>query len=323
MNYWIAILTFACIRSCVGYKILCLLPYPGKSHYMVFEPLLAELANRGHQLTVVSFFPLASPHRNRRDVSLLGLAPISVEVIDMAELDRSYYGLARYIGHFPVASKLAEMSLDLCEKILDAEVFKEFVNAQGNYDLILVEHFNSDCMLGIIHKYGLPSVGLMSCSVLPMTPYRVGAPENPSYVPNMMVPLTDKMNFWERMENAAVLYFYLIWYEIAIRWEEQRIVERKLGPLPLLEEIGKNASAVLVNTHYSLNGVRVGPPSVVEVAGIHLHNRTVKPLSPVRRFSLNLHKNQHIGQKNLVLKPELGADRPHPVNYTYFRKRRF
>ncbi|XP_063822363.1 UDP-glucosyltransferase 2-like [Ostrinia nubilalis] len=277
MHYW-PLLLLTWVELCLGYNILALLPYPGKSHHMVFEPLLQELANRGHRLTVVSFFPSKNPHPNRREVSLVGLAPLNVEVINMTDFDRSYFGFARYFEHIPVVTKLAEMNLELCEKLLDAEVFKEFVNAEGNYDLILVEHFNSDCMLGLVHNYGVPSVGLMSCAIMQFTPSRVGSPDNPAYVPNMVLPMTDTMSFLERFENALVLFGYELWYELAIRWKEQRVLEKKFGRLPRLEEIGKNASVILVNTHHSLNGVRELPPSVVEVGGIHLHNRTMQPL---------------------------------------------
>lgn len=288
MNYFPLLILWTC--SCEGYNILTLLPYPGKSHHMVFEPLLEELVNRGHQLTVVSFFPSQKPHPNRREVSLVGLAPLNVEVVDMSDLDNSNFGFARYIEHIPIVTKLAEMNLQLCEKLLDAEVFQEFVNAEGDYDVILVEHFNSDCMLGLVHNYGVPSVGLMSCAMMPFTPLRVGGPDNPAYVPGMMSPLTDKMTFLERLENTFMLYFYEIWFEVVIRWEEQRILEKKLGRnLPPLGEIGKNASVILVHTRHSLNGVRVVPPSVVEVGGIHLHNRSAQALPMVSKIRTYLY----------------------------------
>lgn len=279
---FVLFLLLTLVGTTVAYKILCLLPYPGKSHHMVFEPLLQELAERGHNLTVVSFFPSPKPHRNRRDVSLVGLAPIKVEVLDLIDSDYTFFGLEKYFEGLPVILDLAKSNLLLCKKLLDSNIFDEFVKAKGDYDLILVEHFNSDCMMGLIHNYGLPSVGLMSCAILPWTPYRVGAPDNPSYVPGMTQALTDKMTFLERVENTFFLYFYIIWYELAIRREEQTILEKKLGrKLPVLEDIAKNTSVVLVNTHHSLNGVRVLPPSVVEVGGIHLQNRSVKPLPQV------------------------------------------
>ncbi|XP_068632701.1 UDP-glucosyltransferase 2-like [Battus philenor] len=262
-----------------GFNILCLLPYPGKSHHMVFEPILEELTSRGHNLTVVSFFPRQKPHPNRRDISLRSLTPLNVEVIDFASIDFSFYGLERYFEHIPIVTHLAKSNLKLCRVLLESRMFDEFVEAKGNYDLIIVEHFNSDCMLGIVHNYGLPSVGLSSCALLPWSMSRVGAPDNPAYVPGMTLPLVDEMTLSQRIENTFFLLFYTIWYEIIIRHEEQRLLEKKLNRrLPPLEDIGKNASVVLVNTHHSWNGVRVMPPSVIEVGGIHLHNKRIQEL---------------------------------------------
>ncbi|CAG5058818.1 unnamed protein product [Parnassius apollo] len=264
-----------------AFNILCLLPYPGKSHHMVFEPLLEELVHRGHSLTVVSFFPTSKPHPRRRDVNLQGLAPLNVEMIDLRDADFSFYGLERYFEHVPIATRLAKSNLELCKRLLDSNILEEFIKARGDYHLILVEHFTSDCMLGIVHNYGLPSVGLMSCALLPWSFSRVGAPDNPSFVPGMTLPLSDQMTFAQRIENTFFLYFYLIWYEVMIRWEEQKILEAKLGrKLPPLEEIGKNTSVILVNTHHSWNGIRVFPPSVVEIGGIHLHKKSVQELPP-------------------------------------------
>ncbi|XP_041987992.1 UDP-glucosyltransferase 2-like [Aricia agestis] len=260
-----------------GYRILCLLPYPGKSHHMVFEPLLQELLNRGHHLTIVSFFPQPS-RENRRDVSLVGLAPLAVESIDLRSLETSY--TIKYFNHIPLVTHLAKSNLKLCETVLNSPVFQEFIAGKGDYDVILVEHFNSDCMLGVIHNYGVPSVGLMSSALLPWSHSRVGASDNPSYVPGMTLPFTDQMSFYERTVNTFILFFYIYWYEIEIRWKEQKLLEGKFGRLPPLEEIAKNTSVVLVNTHYSWNGVRILPPSVVEVGGLHLHNRTINRLPP-------------------------------------------
>lgn len=290
-----------------AYRILCLLPYPGKSHYMVFEPILRELTYRGHQLTVVSFFP--NPDENRRDVSLAHLAPINLEVIDLKGHDQTYFGLEKHYEHFPVIKMLAKSNLILCEKIINSEVFEEFVRGDGEYDVVLMEYFNMDCMLGIVHNYGKPSVGLISCTMLPWTPSRAGAPDNPAYVPNTMLPFTENMSFFERLENMVVLYFYNIWYDFTIWRTERRILETRLGrSLPPLSDIAKNTSVVLVNTHHTLNGVKVVPPSIVEVGGIHLHNRTAQPLPKVRIFMyLYTHALRVMSQPIVIVYKQLGV----------------
>lgn len=275
------------ITMCECYKILCLLPYPGKSHHMVFEPLFDELAERGHNVTTVSFFPASNPHSNRRDVTLVGIADLSIEVIDLSTIDNAFLG--ETLSHLSMTTELAKLNLDLCKKLIYSEVFKEFIEAKGDYDVIIVEHFSSDCMMGLVYNYGLPSVGLSSCAFLPWTPSRLGAPDNPSYVPGMTLPFTDDMTFLERVQNTFIHLFYKWWFEIFIRWEEQKLLEKRFGhTLPLLSEVAENASVLLMNTHHTLNGVRVMPPSFVEVGGIHLHNRTVQPLTEVSHFLLDL-----------------------------------
>jgi glucuronosyltransferase len=47
-----------------GAKILGIFPLPGKSHFAVGSVLFKELANRGHQVTVLSPFPETSPIAN-------------------------------------------------------------------------------------------------------------------------------------------------------------------------------------------------------------------------------------------------------------------
>lgn len=40
-----------------GYRILGVFPHHGLSHYMMFEPLMLELARRGHEVVVISKYP--------------------------------------------------------------------------------------------------------------------------------------------------------------------------------------------------------------------------------------------------------------------------
>ncbi|KAJ8721709.1 hypothetical protein PYW07_002484 [Mythimna separata] len=264
--------------ACQAYKVLALLPYPGKSHHMVFEPVLDELARRGHHVTVVSFFPSTKPHANRRDVSLVGLAPINLEAVDLQDFDDPSFYARKFSTQFNLGHALMKFNLEICEKLIYSDVFEEFIKAEGAYDVVLVEHFQTDCMMGIVHNYAAPSVALMSCPMLPWMPARFGADDNPATIPSMLLPLSDEMTFLEKLENAFTMILYKCWHRYMTR-NEQNVIETRLGrKLPPLEELAKNASVVLINTHYTLNGRRVLPPSVIEVGGIHLHNKTAQPL---------------------------------------------
>lgn len=51
-------------------NILVFAPMPFKSHFNGFQPLFKELANRGHNLTVMSTFPLKKPLTNYTDIPI-------------------------------------------------------------------------------------------------------------------------------------------------------------------------------------------------------------------------------------------------------------
>lgn len=44
-----------------GAKFLAVLPTPIHSHHIIFKPILNELANRGHEVTVITASPEENP----------------------------------------------------------------------------------------------------------------------------------------------------------------------------------------------------------------------------------------------------------------------
>lgn len=68
---WILIYKlFAIITITKCANILVFAPMPFKSHFRGFQPLFKELASRGHNLTVVSTFPLQKTLTNYTDINI-------------------------------------------------------------------------------------------------------------------------------------------------------------------------------------------------------------------------------------------------------------
>ncbi|CAL1675286.1 unnamed protein product [Lasius platythorax] len=57
-----------CLSVCHGYRLLGLFPFHGKSHFVMFEQLMKGLARKGHQVDVISTFPLKKPYPNYNDI---------------------------------------------------------------------------------------------------------------------------------------------------------------------------------------------------------------------------------------------------------------
>lgn len=71
----------------------------------------------------------------------------------------------------------------------------------------------------------------------------------------------------------------------SLRYHTEIVVDAMLreffgnNDMPYLGELAKSTSLMLVNTHYSLNGVRPNTPAVIEVGGLHI--KDLKPLDKV------------------------------------------
>nr|WEU75318.1 uridine diphosphate-glycosyltransferases 46A16 [Glyphodes pyloalis] len=271
-------------------RILGLFSYTGRSHHMVFEPLLQRLAERGHHVTVVSHFPLKNPPENYTDVSLQGIAEIGLEVLDLNMVERKNQflkkiGLDMIVKQIVEFQPLKDMALDICSKLVSWQPLAEAL--QKEYDVILMENFNSDCMLGLTHVYGLkvPVVALLSTTMIHWSADRMGVSDNPAYVPVVSSHFTPQMSFRERLENTFLSAYFKIWFRYQIQMKEQEIIERHFGrKIVDLNDLAKNTSLMLVNVFHSLNGVRPLVPGVVEVGGMHLNPKRTAIPSYMERF---------------------------------------
>nr|UEN71104.1 UDP-glucosyltransferase 403G1 [Meteorus pulchricornis] len=268
------------ILNCYGansaldkYKILGVFSHPGKSHFDVFKPLLEELAKRGHELTVVSYFPrdnksISLP--NYHDIDLAKSLDVFVNVVDLMRIKHS--ALSVYLE----VAMLREWAMKCCEAGLNVPEVRELIKSDAKFDLIITEAFNSRCFLGFVHRFNAPFISLSSHVLMPWA-NNLGNPENPTYVPNLFHGFSSNMNFLQRLINTLDRLLLKFVFDVAFDWPMHTIVEEAFGPgVPPLGEIAKKESAILVNSHYSLQGAKPNVPNVVEIGGLHI--RPSKPL---------------------------------------------
>ncbi|CAH2108579.1 unnamed protein product [Euphydryas editha] len=256
-------------------NILGLFPHTGKSHHMVFEPLLHKLAERGHNLTVASFYPAKNPPPNYHDISFQGMFELRLESFDLNVFEtpnimNKIPRLGRMMTQVLQFRPFAVASLSICEKLVN---FSPLSNAlKGDYDAVILENFTSDCMLGLLYAYGVtaPVISILSGTPMPWTAERIGANDNPSYVPIITAPLSSRMSLMDRLENTLVNVVLKKWFYDEIQTKEREIIEKKFGKIPDLVELGKNVSLLLTNSYHTLTGVKPLVPALVEVGGLHL-----------------------------------------------------
>lgn len=69
----VILILLLCVTINESYKILGIFHTHSKSHYIAGGALMKGLAEKGHDVTVISPFPQEKPLKNFRDVTILGL----------------------------------------------------------------------------------------------------------------------------------------------------------------------------------------------------------------------------------------------------------
>ncbi|RZF38854.1 hypothetical protein LSTR_LSTR016750, partial [Laodelphax striatellus] len=181
-------------------NILAVFPHIGKSHQDVFQPLVEELATRGHHVTTVSFFPRKKPLANFTDI-----------VIDANDLPPMLYNslpIDLFNGANPIKdfTIISSIGIQCCESVLGSSNVQKLLNSNEEFDLIITELFTVDCFLGFVHRFKAPFIAMSSSVLLPGNSDRFANSDNPAIVPNLFLTYSDKMSYRERFFNTVATF---------------------------------------------------------------------------------------------------------------------
>lgn len=252
-------------------RILAVVPYNGRSHFIVMEPLFLALAGRGHDVTVVSTFPQKSPVQNYHDIDMSHILPTAVNSYNFTFIREAMKDIPGVIDI------IIKIGVRVCDIIFQQKEIQDLINTPVKYDVIITEVFGSDCFASFAHKLNIPLISMVTSASIPWASLRTGDPDNPSYVASYVVDYSQQMSLYERMSNAFWLLYANIVYRLYSDHPSSGIARKYFGAdLPPVEDIVQKTSLVLVNSHFSLTQSKPFASNVIEVGGIHI--RQQKPL---------------------------------------------
>jgi glucuronosyltransferase len=290
-------------------RILGLFPLHGRSHFIICEALMRNLAKQGHQVDVYSHFPLREPIPNYTDYSLEGLtgslsnnmsyAPFDVKtnLFSLQELMVMYGEPICELINLPVFQKLMHEppnnpGYDLV--IIEVSTYSLLLKSSPFYSPFLAQLFAAQCYLAWGHRLQVPTVAVVTTTLYDWLNEPFGNPSNPAVEPSILSGFTSSMTFSQRVYNVLLGVYVRFAFNYYLG-RQDKIVERLFGPnYPTLHELQKNISLVLVNYHYSINGPRSSMPMIQDVAGLHIEE-SKDQLSQVRTLSKN-----NIGTSNSI-----------------------
>lgn len=154
---------FCCL--CNSYNILVFFTHPGKSHFAMYEKVFSTLASKGHNLTVVGYYPRKDVIPNYRDVSLgISTSPKrSPEFLSFDLLNTQMTNIEWLEGVF-ILNRYIQNS---CKMGYESENLRSFLKENNQFDLILMQHFISECFMGIVKNLNAPFIGkFLNCSLM-------------------------------------------------------------------------------------------------------------------------------------------------------------
>lgn len=132
----ICLVTVMFVNAVKSFKILGVLPYPGRSHVAPFLPMFEALALNGHNVTVISYFPRDKPLPNYKDFDLKGNLSQLSNIISIGEYDPEWR-LTKYLNPL----YLQDLMRMTCDAGLNSVQFLEFMKSETSFDLIVMEFF--------------------------------------------------------------------------------------------------------------------------------------------------------------------------------------
>ena len=84
---------------------------------------------------------------------------------------------------------------------------QDLLKSDEKFDLLLLDSFMTDSLLGLALYYQIPSIVLSSTGTTKFVNEMVANPNNPAYNPNVFLGYTDQMTLFERFVNTIIGIF--------------------------------------------------------------------------------------------------------------------
>lgn len=256
-------------------NILFVVTVPFLGHQKVHQRMWNELAERGHNVTVITTAPLLE--LGRPDVLEINLASLHekyfLKLKEPAQINFTQPTLLERATRYRYISSVYD---EFAERVFSHKNVRDFLQKNNFFEVCVIES-NYPAALGFAAKYGC-SLVVTSSSGFPK-PYL----EAVNNYPSSASPNNSKL--FDKVVDTLFSVYERIYYKTVTLPTQDKIVAKYLGQgLPYLGEVEKNTSLVFVNRNPVLDDVLPLLPHVVDIGGIY----TSKPKTYVHLVSTNI-----------------------------------
>ena len=259
--------------SISGERILVLTPIGQKSHKMALMPIAEGLAEKGHQVTVVSAYKADKIVENLKEI-VIGNAEHKVPVDWFNFMKLSDDEVFR-----TVIKMHTQLNIFGYDYLMASQEFRNIIQSK-NVDLVIVDAILNDCTLPIIDSLNVPFIYHSSASIISFTMAAMGVPMDYASLPAGMPGYTDQMSFIQRLLNMVSSEIYLTIRQNSILRAVDEHVRKDYPDARPISVIERDAALCIVNHHPATAWARPFPPNVLPIGALHV--RPAQPLSKVQ-----------------------------------------
>jgi hypothetical protein len=255
-----------------SHRILCAYPTLSRSHFIVVDALMRGLAQKGHDVTVISAFAPEKPIPNYRHI-------LNEMTTSHSESMKKFTDNPGEVGmSMDVVAGMMEAILNESHSMLMNPQVQKIMNEES-FDLLVIE-FMGEQHIGLAAHFNCPVIIFSSIKASYRLLEIMGNPLALSYVKHPVFRLDHIDSFMDRTLNFVFYIFEKLAASIFTAINRSFHDEHFPAPkYPTYDEMFSNyVSAVFVTDHFSQGDVRPLVPGVVEISGIQMTEEP-EPLS--------------------------------------------
>uniref|UniRef100_A0A8D9AUF6 UDP-glucuronosyltransferase n=1 Tax=Cacopsylla melanoneura TaxID=428564 RepID=A0A8D9AUF6_9HEMI len=262
-------------------NILAIFPTASYSHQMPLLTLPRTLAQRGHNVTVITTNPFNDPMPNYTEIDISWT--YDYWKVDKSPNKKQIVNLQGRLGPMEAMSMFVKATNILVDLQLGSPEVQRFIkyldDEKPKYDLVLYEDLMYIAFLGFLHKLGHPPlVTMLTLPLLCTIDLSTGNICNPSHIPEMMLPSTNVMSFWERLKGYLFFFYTRLITIPGLVQTQQKIANKYFGSnCPSVEKMVQNRSLLLSSSSWIFEYARPVFPNTIHVGPLHIPD-TTKPL---------------------------------------------
>ncbi|XP_052891787.1 UDP-glucosyltransferase 2-like [Anopheles moucheti] len=272
----------ATLRFIEAAKILAIFPVPLKQHQLVYRPLIEELANRGHELVLVTTDPIDAPDRTnvtlqrivQIDLSFAYQLPVLERLgrdgLDGRDMLRNIYDVMRTIS-------AEELQHPAMQSLINSANPRTCDGVQCNrFDVVMVEWSGVTLMNAFAEHFRAPLVGIANGGAFINAHEALGNPNHPIGYPSIFMPFSEDLSLLQRISSVLFTVWYRFYYYTEEIPAQNLIAQSNFGEqISDLRQIEQNADLLLINAYQQLGNVRPVGPTTVYLGGIHQNRPAV------------------------------------------------